>query len=80
MQVVYGFVYYFMWLFMALSGLLLVFSFSPARKILQKIQTKYQNYLNNETLKNLINLSFVMIGLILVDSIKTYVLIHYQSR
>ena len=80
MQVVYGFVYYFMWLFMALSGLLLVFSFSPARKILQKIQTKYQNYLNNETLKNLVNLSFVMIGLILVDSIKTYVLIHYQSR
>ena len=80
MQVVYGFVYYFMWLFMALSGLLLVFSFSPARKILQKIQTKYQNYLNNETFKNLINLSFVMIGLILVDSIKTYVLIHYQSR
>jgi hypothetical protein len=80
MQVVYGFVYYFMWTFITLSGLLLAFSFTPARRTLHTIQTKYQHYLNNETLKGLINLSFVLIGLILIDSIKSYVLLNYQFK
>ena len=72
MQIVYAFVYYFLWSFIALTGLLLVFAFPSTRRILHKFQTKYQNFLNNAAFKAIISFSFVVIGIILIDSVKSF--------
>lgn len=82
MQVVYGYVYYFIVVFISLTALLTVFILPAARRLLHKIQTKYQNILNNSAFKYLINFSFLIIALILIDSIKTYMSLntHFKER
>ena len=78
MQVIYGLVYYFMVVFIGLTLLLTVFLSRSARKVLQQIQTKYQGLFNNDTISFLINITFVIFGLILVDSIKSFLAVNYQ--
>ena len=82
MQVVYGFVYYFILIFITLTALLAVFILPSARRLLHKLQTKYQSILNNSTFKYLVNFSFCIIALILVDSIKSYLSLntHFKER
>lgn len=80
MQVVYGLVYYFMVAFIGLTLLLTVFLSRSARKVLQQIQTKYQGLFNNDTISFLINITFVIFGLILVDSIKSFLAVNYQYK
>ena len=80
MQVIYGLVYYFMVVFIGLTLLLTVFLSRSARKVLQQIQTKYQGLFNNDTISFLINITFVIFGLILVDSIKSFLAVNYQYK
>ena len=80
MQVIYGLVYYFMVVFIGLTLLLTVFLSRSARKVLQQIQTKYQGLFNNDTISFLINITFVNFGLILVDSIKSFLAVNYQYK
>jgi hypothetical protein len=80
MQVVYGLVYYFMIVFIALTLLLTVFLSPSARKLLQKIQTKHKWLFNNDTISFLINITFVIFGLILVDSIKSFLAVNYEYK
>lgn len=72
MQVIYAFVYYFVWTFICLTALLLVFAFPPARRMLHKIQTRFQELLNNRLFQALINFSFAVFAIILIDSIKCF--------
>jgi len=82
MQVVYAFVYYFIIIFIALTALLSAFILPSARRLLHKLQTKYQNILNNAAFRYLVNFSFCIIALILVDSIKSYLSLntHFKER
>jgi hypothetical protein len=82
MQVVYGYVYYFILVFVSLTALLTVFILPAARRLLHKIQTKYQKILNNNVFQSLVGFSFLIIGIILIDSIKTYMSLntHFKER
>lgn len=72
MQLTYAFVYYFLITFVALSFGLIIFAFRPLRKLLHKIQSKYQNILNNNYWRYTINFSFAIIFLILADSVRVF--------
>lgn len=82
MQVIYGYVYYFIIVFITLTAMLAVFILPAARRLLQKIQTKYQKILNNTVFSYLINFSFAIIGIILLDSIKIFMSLntHFKER
>ena len=72
MTIIYGFVYYFLQLFVGLTFGLVVFLFRPLRKILHTVQTKFQGLLNNNLFHYFIYFSFAIIFLILADSIRTF--------
>jgi hypothetical protein len=76
MQLVYAFAYYFTMICIAFTFLLVVFAFRPCRKLLQKFQTKYQDLLNNTVYNYAIYISFGIIFLILIDSLRAYFAIH----
>lgn len=72
MQLTYAFVYYFLITFIVLSFSLIIFALAPIRRLLHKVQTKYQNVLNNNYWRYTINFSFAIIFLILADSIRVF--------
>ena len=76
MQLIYAYVYYFLLGFGALNFLLVLFVFKPMRKLLHKVQTKFQNVFDNQYIGYAINFSFAIIFLILADSIRTFYLLH----
>ena len=82
MQIIYGFVYYFIGVFISLSFSLLIFVLKPARRLLQTIQTKYQGIINNTKIKYIVNFSFAIIFLILLDSLFSYMKLrgHFDER
>ena len=82
MQLTYAFVYYFLLTFIALNFSLLIFVFRPFRKLLQKIQTKFKDFLNHNFFKYIIYFSFAIIFLILVDSVRAFYMMnhHFQQR
>jgi hypothetical protein len=73
MQIVYAFCYYFLIIFLGLTFGLIVFAFRPIRRLLHRIQTKYQAVLNNIYWQYTINFSFAIIFLILLDSVRSFV-------
>lgn len=72
MQLIYGFVYYFLLFFVALTFCLIIFALKPARRLLQHIQVKYNSILENVWFTYLINFSFAVILLIMIDSIRAF--------
>ncbi len=82
MQVIYAYVYYFILAFVGLSAFLVVFAAKPVRKLLHKLQTKYQELFNNKYIGYLIDFSFAIIFLILADSLKTFYVVsgHIKTR
>ena len=74
MQLVYGFVYYFLLVFLALTFSLSIFVLRPLRKLLHVVQTKFKNIFNNTFISYVIYLSFAIIFLILADSVRTFYL------
>lgn len=82
MKVVTGFIYYFLLSIVFLTFSLIVFALRPFRRLLHKVQTKYQRILNNQIFTGIIYFSFAVIGIILMESIYTFLQInaHLQSR
>ena len=78
MQLVYGFVYYFLLIFVALNFSLIIFALKPLRKLLHKIQTRFKNLFNNQYISYLINFSFAIIFIIMADSVRTFYLVNNQ--
>lgn len=65
MKVITGFIYYFLISIMTLTFTLSVFALRPLRRLLHKIETKYNKILNNTFFNYLIYFSFAIIGIIL---------------
>lgn len=76
MRVVTGFIYYFLLAVMCLTFSLIIFVFRPFRRLVHKIQTKYQKVFNNQILNGIVLFSFVIIGIILMESIYSFVKIN----
>ena len=76
MQVIYGFVYYFLLFILISTFSLIVFAIRPIRKLLHKVQTKYQNLFNNRYVGYFINFTFAIIFIILADSVRTFYLVN----
>jgi len=71
MHVTYGFVYYFAILMVILTVGLVIFFFRKARKIVFDFLDN-SKILDNQILHAAIYISFVVIGIILIDSVWTY--------
>lgn len=82
MKVITGFIYYFLLSVMGLTLSLVVFAIRPLRRLIHKIQLKYQKIFNNQIVNGIIYFSFAIIGIILIESIYSFLQIntHLNSR
>ena len=72
MQVVYAIIFYFTLFFSMLTLSLFIFCVSPTRAILHSIRSRYGQYFQSDIVKYIIILAFVVIGVILAESLFAY--------
>lgn len=82
MKIITGFIYYFLIAVMCLTLSLIVFAFRPFRRFLHKVQSKYRHILQNKVFTAIVYFSFAIIGIILLESVYSFLKIHahLQSR
>ena len=76
MKVATGYIYYFLLTIMALTFSLLIFVFRPFRRLLHKVQTKYKHILENQIFTGFVYFSFAIVGIILIESVYSFLKIH----
>lgn len=76
MKIVTGYIYYFLLAIIALTCTLLIFVFRPLRRLLHKIQFKYNKIFNNQILNGIVYFSFAIILIILLESLYSFKQVH----
>ncbi len=76
MQIVYGFIYFFTIFMTCCVAALAVFLLPKAREIFAKTWRKYEEMLNHDGVRYAMMLIFAIIGLVFIESIYTYSILH----
>jgi len=66
MQVVYGFIFYFVSIMIGLTAALSIFSLQSTRKLLFKIKNSNNKIFSSQMFHYFVNFTFALIGLILI--------------
>jgi hypothetical protein len=76
MKVATGYIFYFLLTIMAVTFSLIVFIFRPFRRLLHKVQSRYNHILNNNIFSWIVYFSFAIVGIILFESVYSFLKIH----